>query len=313
MSYAPEPAPWFEFKIEDTQGAGVDVKVLSRLLSDLSSAFYEIARSKLGRGGRTGPRTQQEDAIAAIRILQVQPGSVILRAAPPLTTENVEFPFGQLGADDVARDFIEEVQRISRHEPTTGRAMVRRRVATVIRDVSAIGKSAELTLRPHISGETGLTEFRATLDADSLESLVVDSIKTLEPRRLSGHAYMVDIEPGKWRVRLKLPDGHDVTLDVAEDVASTLSGALDQPIEVESVEERAGDVISRRMAVSVQLLPASSGSDKPPKGIDQLEREQNATVEHPDYSILATSVWETEDDFEEFDEYLKKLRGSLPA
>jgi len=305
-----EPAPWLEFRIEETEGTGVDVRALSRLLSDLSSAFYEIARSKLGRSGRPGPRAQDEDALAAIRILEIEPGSAIIRAAPP-PSENLPgrlFPT-EPTPDEVALDFVREVQRIAAHEPGADRTAVRRRVQSVVRDASAIGRSAELVFRPVSPRAEEPREFRARIRMAEAEQLVAVVPKTVQSRRLSGHAYMVDVEPGKWRVRLKLPDGRDVTLDVAEELAAAVGGALDKPVEIESIEEREGDAVSRRLAVGLSLLPPAVGTDQPPKSVRELEMEQGLSIERPDYVMLATRVWETEDDVEGFGEYLRQVRG----
>jgi len=120
---------------------------------------------------------------------------------------------------------------------------------------------------------------------------------------------MVDVEPGKWRVRLKLPDGRDVTLDVAEELAAAVAGALDKPVEIESLEEREGDTVTRRLAVGLSFQPPAVGTDRPPKSVKELEREQGLSTERPDYVMLATRVWETEDDVEGFGEYLRQVRG----
>ena len=44
----PQPRPWFEFRVEDTDGLGVEASKLSKLLQDLSSAFYTISSARLG-------------------------------------------------------------------------------------------------------------------------------------------------------------------------------------------------------------------------------------------------------------------------
>ena len=120
---------------------------------------------------------------------------------------------------------------------------------------------------------------------------------------------MVDVEPGRPRIRLKLPDGRDVTLDVDEQLLAQISTALDRVVEVDIEEGLEGTFIASRVARGLSVLPTSGpGSDKPSKSIDQLVKEQNLPEERPDYRALASAIWETEQEVAEFQEQLAAMR-----
>ena len=53
----------------------------------------------------------------------------------------------------------------------------------------------------------------------------------------------------------------------------------------------------------------SKGSDKPPKSIEELAKEQGLASARPDYKALSTAVWETDEQFAEFQEYLELVRA----
>jgi len=316
---APSDA-WFEFRIEETEGRGVEAAKLSRLLQDLSSAFYAIARARLGKdAARPGRRTLDEDALAAIRIVRISPSSAIIEADPPITgfQPRLEFP-DEPTAEDVLFDFALEAQRLDRKERSAfSRPEVRRRVQAVLRDASEIGRVTEVVVRPKGS------KLPVPLEDKELRVRVTgeEAVKELEAiprrprtRRLSGHAYMVDVEPGRWRMRLKLPDGRDLTLDANPELSALMKAAVDQVVEIEAVEELEGDQVASRQAVNLTVLPSSGrGSGKPPKSIEELAKEQGLADARPDYQSLATEVWETEDQLRDFIEHLRRVRQEASA
>ena len=125
---------------------------------------------------------------------------------------------------------------------------------------------------------------------------------------------MVDVEPGRQRIRIKLPDGRDATLDADEELTSRILNALDRIVEIVVEEELEGDVTISRIAQSVEVLPSSGpGSDQPPKSIEELEREQSLPKERPDYAALASAIWETEADIESFEEHVRQIRQAETA
>ena len=84
MTTQDEQHPWFTFTVRDTGGTGVEVPKLAKLLEDISSTFYAIARAKIGVGGpRPGRRRIAEEALAGVRLVRVSPGSTTIELEPP--------------------------------------------------------------------------------------------------------------------------------------------------------------------------------------------------------------------------------------
>lgn len=309
---------WFEFTVYDTGGDGVEIPKLARLLEDISAAFYAIARAKIGAAGpRPGRRSVAEATIAGARVLRVLPGSARIEFAPPENANQAQLPLlDEPTADDVAYEFYDEIRNIEAGRQTAGeRWDIRRRLRTVIEDAAEIGARAEIKYRPLVR--------RPNFPQDAL---LITSFRTKElppeephrrstrRRRVSGHAYMVDVEPGRQRLRLKLSDGRDLTLDVDEVLAARIPSALDHVVEVDVHEEFEGEVATSRVARNIDILPSSGpGSDKPPKSVEELEREQNLPAERPDYALIASSIWESADDLIEFDEYIRQIRQASTA
>ncbi len=190
-------------------------------LQDLSSAFYAIARAKLGKqSGRRGPHTSDEDALAAIRIVRITPGSAVIEADPPIVgfQPRLEFP-DETTAEDVLFDFALEAQRLDRKSlcffPPRSPATCASGLERCRRDWAYDG----IVLRPKGTKppvELQDDELRVRVSAEEMRGIPeVVAPRSSRPRRWSGHAYMVDVEPGRWRMRLKLPDGRDLTLEAA--------------------------------------------------------------------------------------------------
>ena len=315
MTNKQEQRPWFEMRIEDTDGLGVEASKLAKLLQDLSSAFYAIARAKLGtEAGRPGRRSAGEDSLAAIRIVRVSPGSTIIEADPPAA--GLQAPFidflDQPTAEDVLCDFALEAQRVDRRQRSafSNRPEVRRRVQAALRDASEIGRTTEVIVRPRGPRRPTIgEEFRVRMEAPPV--MEAAEVSELKPRthRMTGRAFMVDVEPGRERVRLKLPDGRDLTLDAEPELSERLKAAVGQAVEIEAVELLEGDQVASRTAVTLRLLPSSgNGSDIPPKSVEALAREQGLTGDVPDYAALARAVWTSEDEIAAFNEYRKQAR-----
>ncbi len=308
-----EQTAWLTFAVKDTEGDGVDIPKLARLLERLSSSFYSIARTKIGAGeGRPGRRTMEEGALAGIRLVRIEPGSATIELAPPPIAAQGKLPISdEPTADDVAREFFEEVEQVEAGLPVgEGRLEIRRRVRDVVQVAGEIGSRAEIVFRPlRARPDVGDARvFRTSIRTRGIadEEAPVRSTRT---RRISGHAFMVDVEPGRQRLRVKMPDGRDLTLEVHEDSMAKIRAALDQVVEVEVEEAYEGTVPAGRTARNVSVLPSSGpGSEQPPKSIAQLEREQRLPQTRPDYQTLASAIWETEEEVADFEEHLREVR-----
>ena len=117
---------------------------------------------------------------------------------------------------------------------------------------------------------------------------------------------MVDVEPGRERIRIKMPDGRDITLSVDESVFSAMGQALDKLVDIEVEEEFDGATPIQRVIRDLALVPPPEESP-PPKSIEELEREQRIP-KRPDYVALASGVWRTKEELDEFERYLRELR-----
>lgn len=310
--------PWFVFTIRETDGNGVEVPKLAKLLEDLSSAFYAIARAKIGAAGpRPGRRSIAEETLAGVRLVRISPGSATIELEPPPAVSQAQLPIlDEPTADDVALDFYEEIRNLEVGKPVaTGRWDIHRRVRLVVEDAAEIGLRAEIAYRPLVRKPTFPTEtvLRAIIQTRNIPTERPPERSTRR-RRLSGHAYMVDVEPGRQRLRVKLPDGRDVTLEAEEELIARIRDALDRVVEIEVEEELEGEVTTRRTVHAVEVLPSSApGSDKPPKSVEELEREQNLPKERPDYAALASQIWQTEAEVTEFEGHLREMRpAELP-
>jgi len=305
--------PWFEFKIRDVDAVGVEMPKLTRLLADLSSAFYAIARAKIGSAGpRPGRRTVAEETLAALRVIRIRPGSATIELAPPVAEAEPQLPLlDEPTPDDVVLDFYEEVDTIDLGKPAVpGRWDIRRHVLAVIEDAGQIGSRGEIVYRPLAprSGVSTPRVLRKSFDTGRLPK-TAELQRLTRSRRISGHTYMVDVEPGRQRIRLKLPDGRDITLEVDDQVAATIASALDRVVEIEMDEQLDGDIPARRIARALEIFPSSEpGSDRPPKSIEDLRREQRLPDERPDYVSLASSIWQTEKEVIDFDEHIRQIR-----
>ena len=305
--------PWLVFTVRDVEGIGVEIAKLTHLLNDLSSAFYAIARAQIGVAGpRPGRRAVAEEILAAFRLVRVTPGSTVIELAPPSTDGQTQLQlFEEPTAEDVAFAFYEEIECIERGTPPVeGRWDVRRHVRAVVEDAGEIGQRAEIVYRPRTArpglppGHVLTTSFRTT---DIPQPGAVE--RSTRRRRFSGHAYMADVEPGRQRMRIKLPDGRDVTLEVDEQVAARIVPALDRVVEIEVDEDMEGDITARRVALGLEILPSSgAGSDVPPKSVEELEREQDLPEKRPDYVSLASAIWRTQEELVEFDDHLREMR-----
>lgn len=304
--------PWLQFTVHDTEAAGVDIPKLARLLSDLSASFYAIARAKKGRAGpRPGRRAIAEEELAGLRLVRVEPGSATIELAPPISGEQAKLPlFDEPTAEEVAFEFYQEIKSTNAGEPAAeDRLDLRRQIRAVIEDAGQIGSRAEVIYRPRTErpgiqpGRVLRTSFR-TRDLPDPEP----AQRSTRTRRVSGHAYMVDVEPGRERLRVKLPDGRDMTLEVDADLASKMSDALDRIVDIEVEEELEAGTPARRVVHDLAVVRPRPRTDRTPRSIEALEREQGLPAERPDYAALASAVWRTPEELAEFEEHLREIR-----
>jgi hypothetical protein len=303
--------PWFVFKIEDADEGGIEPSKLARLLVELSSALYAIARVQIDETpNRPGRRTYQEDSLAGARIRSIVPGSTTIELTPPAASAQPRLIADEPDADTVMSMFSEEVANIEHEIPVVPRNWeVRARVRAVLDRAGDIGSRGTLIHNPLRVGsghkrKTQVTTFRVRHLPDVQPGGESWTIR----RKLAGRAFMADVEPGRERMRLKLPSGRDLTLDAGPDVVRAIDGNLDRLVEVDIVESMQGDTAANRVVESVRILPAAEEpSDVPPKTLDEIEAELGLPPK-PNYVALATAVWRNATEVDEFVRHVSEIR-----
>lgn len=305
-----EDNSWLVLRIEEVEAGSFEIQKVSRLLNDLSSALFSIARKRIGMPtDRPGPRTPAEERVAGFRLVKITEGSLLIELAPPVSEPQARFDLqGDASAEDVAYDFYRTVEDIAANRPLadSDRNIVRR-VMTVVQDIADIGPRLDIKFHPLSPNRfpKAPRELHAVLNTRMVPELLERATKR-ERRRLIGHTFMVDVEPGKERIRLKLSDGRDITLGVDQGAADNLESALNRVVEVEIDEEHEEGGPTKRTIQQLDIV--QSETDDPPKTLSQLEEEQNLPVERPDYVRLASAVWKTQEDVEHFNIHVREIR-----
>ncbi len=306
-----EPQPWFLFRIEDSDEAGIEPPKLARLLTEMSAAFYAIARMQIDETPtRPGRRTYQEEAIAGARIKSIIPGSTTIELAPPAAADQARLFQDEPDADSVISTFAEEIENIEQDvPPDPSRWEVRHRVRAVLERAGDIGSRGMIAYNPR-PGRSG-REMRSVLTTFRIRDLPAENPRSqpwVVRHQLSGRAYMADVEPGRERMRLKLSNGRDVTLDVAPDAVHEIKGNLEKLVEVDVVQTMEGDAPSKRMVESARALPdMEEPNDIPPRTLDEIETDLKLP-RRVNYEALATAVWRTPEEVEEFMSHVSEIR-----
>lgn len=305
--------PWLRFRIADADSAGVDTRTLASLLDDLADAMLAAARQRLGQPARrSGRMSALEHRLAAIRVVSVTPGSLSVEFREPPSVGAYQTTFDselgiELTADIIARDLIAEVESTKAGgAPAIGTEQRRDAVERLLLRAGTIGDFAEITHKS-LTGER--SEVSVELAA-ARPRVIRDS--TSRNVTLFGHAYMVDVEMGRQRLRVKLPSGADLTMDLDAELRSIAMQALDQPVQVTVDETLSGGTVTHRLVQDVRVLDLDEqGPESPPKALLDLAREQGLLFgPAPDYVALATEVWQTSADIQEAEGYLVETRST---
>lgn len=298
-------APWLRLVISEVEPGGVDGRVLARLLQDLSDAMLAAARERLGIPiRRSGPPSAAERRLAAIRVEWVMPGSLDFGFNEPAPVLEYQTTFDrEVTSDLIAQQFLIDVQSarsdrapIWADDDSATVSSRRSAVARVLRAARSIGDFAEFSHRRE-SGE--IERVSVDLRGPERRQAPVESEREVA---VYGHAYMVDVELGRQRLRVKLPSGRDSTMDLDPDLRSEATSLLDQPVKAIVKETVRDGSTVRRVVRSVELVELRErGPELPPKDLATLAREQGLLFRPvPDYVARASAVWPTERDVDEF-------------
>ena len=305
--------PWLAVRITQTPEEGVDARVLSRLLVEFADSMILAARWRLGdRKPRRGPPTVAERRLAALRVATVSPGSLdIAYMEPPGLAELAPGLPGMepdwVTPDDIASVALDEFDAVGRADPIEpGKEQLRRSTLRFLNSVGKVGGTCELSHRA-ASGSVR----RARIAVDKIEAEPTASVE--RPVRLFGHAYMVDVEPGRLRVRVRTPSESEFTMDVAPEARDALAEVLDRPVRIDAVETLVkGFVTARRVERLEPVQSAESGPERPPRTLLELAASQGLlSGPVPDYVGLASDTWETPDDLAAVSSYLAEVRRAV--
>ena len=305
-----ERTAWFIFKIEDSDPDGVEPSKLARLLTELSSALYAIARLQINEApNRPGRRTSYEDAIAGARVKRIEPGSTTIEFVPPLSSDQPPLFSEEPDADSVIAMFAETIETLSRNDSVSPPAQeVGRRVRAVIDRAGDIGSKGSVFYNPRPGHHAGreIKPLRVAFRSRELSEPAMSGVPVTVRRQVVGRAYMADVEPGRERMRLKLRDGRDLTLEVDSAAAQDLKSDLEQVVEVDVAETFEEQTAPRRTVERITVLADASAYD-PPRTLEEIERELKLP-QNPDYVALATAVWRTRDELHEFVDRVREIR-----
>lgn len=295
----PSDATWLVVRISEVDGDGVDSRALSRVLMELSNAMFASARFALGdRRQRKGPPTSAESGLASLKITSVTKGSIVLQygrppgvpPAPPglAGLEQLQVDPDQVGA--LVIDAIVASGAGSAIEP--GTEFLRRSTRRFLEAAAKVGDECVLELKT-----ASLGALRAQV---SLRSLARNGQVQTQEREvmLFGHVYMADVEMGRQRLRVRLPNDSDATIEIIPELRDLLLELLDKPVLLRVVERlNKGFIVGRRITAAEVLPRDLSGPEKPPHSLTELAAAQGLLhYPVPDYSVLASAVWPTSED-----------------
>lgn len=304
---ADDTGEWLEFYISDADSGGVDGNLLANLISDFSAAVYVAARRRLGLPTtRRGRPSGAERRLAAVRVLSVTPGSLHLAFREPPHIEVAQLALlSPSTPDDVVSDLVDAIEA-TLHGNVAYRVEgdLERYAERLIKRAGVIGEFATITHRP--SGQPPRTisiRLRERVDRD-------DALETRREVTLFGHTYMVDVELGRQRLRVKLPNEADVTMEIDRELIETAEAVLNRPVRL-TVEEMMRDgIVVRRTIRRIELLSlVAEGPVNPPKSARELALEQGIFLRgRPDWRALASNIWRTREEVADAEEYFQAAR-----
>jgi len=300
---------WFEFKIEGASlDDGVDAAALSNTIRDLVSALRVNASVRLNLPERRGPANAAERALSAVRITGLRSSSIVIECAPPKPIQHQPSLLKhEVDPTIVATDLVADLALASERGIDAVSSQRRRQaLARLLQSSGKLGTRARATIRAE-----GVEPVEAAID---LEHVIERELATVSNEirlvTLIGHIYMVDVESGRVRMRIKLPDETDVTVSAQEELADRMPTFVGQLASVQISEVWAGDTLLERTAVDAEVIETSVHRPlRPKRSLLDLAREQGLLLaDIPDYGTLADELWPTETEVEKFISHVADLR-----
>lgn len=301
-----ERSGWLELVFDVPAGAGVDARNLADVLRDFSAAARVVAGDYLSEPDRRGPPSPAERMLSALRVVSVQSGSLIIEFAPPDVGVGQAPLLGKpITASDIALEVLEGMAGPPVDADQAGITRRYRAFERLRRSARRIAPGASARLR---HPDSGVRSF--VIGFDSAESRPLREPE-IRQRTMFGHVFMADVESGRQRLRVKLPDGSDHTLSVDLDLIPELNAVLNRVVELDVSEARIGGEVVERVVGAVRVLePSETGNDQPAQSVDDLARQQGLAMQPiPDYFALVDALLEDEEEVERFAAHLTSMRS----
>lgn len=296
---------WAEYVIEGTAGDGVSARDLAALLENLTVAARHVAADLLGQSVTTGPLKSQDRALSDIRVKEINKGSVRILLAPPRDFGGVQLQL--LGGDDrpvTADEVVRTLQQsLSAFNPDDAALSPGRRtaMADVIRASMRLGSDA------HMTTSNGRQRTRMNIPLMTQSSSSVEK----QSRIAYGLAFMVDIEPGSSRMRIRTYDHQSIRLDVPASLRKRLDEVIGKPVEVRFDEYMRTTSLPRRVVRGLRILSEAEygRAPVPPRWL-RLAAEMEISLDSPPLEPkVDESRFESQEECEEFLDFLASLRA----
>lgn len=300
---------WLSVRISEIDGDGADARALSRVLLALSNTMLAGARFILGeRRPRSGAPSLAETQLASLTVTSITPGSIVMGFSRPQglppgagAPDSASSPT----PEDVASLVLDSIESVSRGKGVPpGAGSLWRTARQFIEAAGRVGGSCDL----HVRDGSG-TIRRVNV---AVRDLPLPATASSDERDVSifGHVFMADVETGRLRLRIKLPNDSDVTIETVPELRDSLPELLDQPVLLTVTEQlRDGIVVSRTVSEARVLPLGLAGAEHPPHSLAELALAQGLIDQPaPDYVALASATWPQLEDVEQSLGITKRLR-----
>ena len=304
--------PWILLSYEGGElDKGVTAGELAALLQSLSQAFNAAARALAGDGAletRRGRLPEDLAKVARFRIERIERGALVVEASPPLEASFAGDEF--IDSDRVARLVIEKIAEVASSPRQTSASLGNiqrsaRRVANFARR-----KRSQLTIQHNPTTSNLEPWSRTIIHQDEPPARLVEESALVESEIVNGRVFMVDIEPGRSRLRVVSSDGRHVTAMIDDRLRLEAASALNKLAVVTLSVIHTGLNVGSRQVQSILVIDDSLEQMPAPEA---LAHKQSIPDDPPDYAALAEEIWPTDEDAAAFRRTLAGPTNGQPS
>ncbi len=301
-----DQGPWAEFVVDGGAKDGIDASALASLLSSLARAARCVAADLLHRPVSAGRIGNQERDIAKILVSGISNSSVHIQLSAPKLGSGVQLELEGGDLNSVTADEVMETLQsdLASTSPVPGMSKERRAaVADVLHNSRRLGNELRMTSKQSRAKGHSFTTVQLSNRVDKGKQANSSGV-------LFGVTYMVDVEPGKARLRLRTFEGESFRCDVPSALIRRLPPIVGKPIEVRFEQKAASRGVPRNVARSLRLLDESEvGAYPVPKRWRQLAAQHRIDFDCiPEETDLIRACFESEDEMDQFREFLQQMR-----